>query len=267
VFTGHHTTGKAIARAAADHLVPVALELGGKSPQLVFDDADLDAALEGVLLGIFGAAGQMCIAGSRLFVHDAVHDEFVARLVARVEHLRVGDPRRDDVNVGPQTTAAQRDKSLAMIERALAEGAHRLAAAALPTDAALAGGYFVPPTVFADVEPEMSIMREEVFGPVLAVGRFSDERDALAKAQHTEFGLAAGIWTRDVGRAHRVAAALDVGTVWINTYRVLSDLVPFGGIGLSGYGREGGASAIELYTRTKSVWTSTAPGVPPGFRL
>jgi len=267
VFTGHHTTGKAIARTAADHLVPVALELGGKSPQLVFDDADLDAALEGVLLGIFGAAGQMCTAGSRLFVQDAVHDEFVARLVARVKCLRVGDPRHDDVNVGPQVTAAQRDKSLAMIESALAEGAHRSAAAPLPTDAALAGGYFVAPTVFADVDPEMLIMREEVFGPVLAVGRFSDEGDAVAKAQQTEFGLAAGIWTRDVGRAHRVAAALDVGTVWINTYRVLSDLVPFGGVGLSGYGREGGASAIELYTRPKSVWTSTSPGVPPGFRL
>jgi acyl-CoA reductase-like NAD-dependent aldehyde dehydrogenase len=267
VFTGHHATGKAVARAAAEHLVPVALELGGKSPQLVFDDADLDAALDGVMLGIFGAAGQMCIAGSRLFVHSHVYDDFVNRLASRVERLRVGDPRRDDVNVGPQVTAGQRDKSIAMIERGLSEGARRLAAASLPTDPELAGGYYVAPTVFADVGPEMTIMREEIFGPVLAVGSFADEADAVAKAHETDFGLAAGIWTRDVGRAHRVADALNVGTVWINTYRVLSDLVPFGGVGLSGYGREGGADAVELYTRTKSVWTSTEPGVPRGFRL
>jgi aldehyde dehydrogenase (NAD+) len=267
VFTGHHSTGRTIARAAADHLVPIALELGGKSPQLVFDDADLDAALEGVLLGVFGAAGQMCIAGSRLYVQSGVYDDFVGRLAARVARLRVGDPRRADVNVGPQVTAAQRDKTVSMIESGVTEGARRIASASLPTDPLLAGGYFVAPTVFAEVDPAMTIMNEEIFGPVLAVGSFDSEADAIAKASETEFGLAAGIWTADVGRAHRVAAALDVGTVWINTYRVLSDLVPFGGVGLSGYGREGGTSAVELYTRAKSVWTSTSLGPPAGFRL
>lgn len=267
VFTGHHETGKAIAATAARSLTPVALELGGKSPQLVFADADLDAALDGVVLGVFASAGQMCIAGSRLFVERSIYDTFVERLVARVRALRVGDPRRDDVDVGPQVTAAQRDKTLAMIDRGVSEGAIRLAEAPLPTAGELRDGYFAPPTVFGEVEPSMTIMREEIFGPVLAVSTFDDEDDAVADAHSTDFGLAAGIWTRDVARAHRVASALGVGTVWINTYRVLSDMVPFGGVGLSGYGREGGDEAVGLYTRVKSVWTSTSPGLPPGYTM
>lgn len=147
------------------------------------------------------------------------------------------------------------------------EGASVVAAASLPDDPELDGGYWVPPTVFAGVEPEMTIMQEEIFGPVLAVASFKNEEDALRQAHQTEFGLAAGVWTSDVGRAHRVAARLDVGTVWINTFRVLSDLVPFGGVGLPGYGREGRPEAASLYTQTKSVWTSTSLGLPPGFRL
>jgi aldehyde dehydrogenase (NAD+) len=267
VFTGHHETGKAVAVAAAEQLTPVALELGGKSPQLIFSDADLDAALPGVLVGIFGACGQMCTAGSRLMVESSVYDEVLARLTDAVRAIRVGDPRLPGVQVGPQVTAAQMRKTLAMIEAGRAEGATVMATAPTPDDPVLEHGFYVPPTVFTDVEPTMTIAREEIFGPVLGVSRFEDEQDALAQAHATDFGLAAGIWTRDVARAHRVARELRVGTVWINSYRILSDLVPFGGVGLSGYGREGGDDAVRLYTRTKSVWTSTAPGVPPGFQL
>ena len=267
VFTGSDTTGKDIARSAADNLIPTAMELGGKSPQIVFADADVDAALEAVLLGVFAATGQMCIAGSRLLLHVDVYDEFVRRLTERVRALRVGDPREDATQLGPQVTAQQRDKTMSLIEQARAEGARTAATAPLPDAAHLAGGFFVPPTVFTDVSPEMSIMQQEVFGPVLAVTSFRNEAEALDLAHATNFGLAAGVWTRDLGRAHRVAAELKVGTVWLNTYRVLSDRVPFGGQRLSGYGREGGPDAVQLYTRTKSVWASTEPGLPPGYAM
>ncbi len=256
IFTGHHATGKAIARAAAENLTPIALELGGKSPQIVFADADLDAALEGVVDGIYGEVGQACIAGSRLLVAEEVHAEFTARLAARTAALRVGDPRDPAVEIGPQITPGQRDKTLRMIGTAVDEGATLAASAPVPDDPALAGGFYVSPTMFTDVTAEMEIMREEVFGPVLAVTRFGSEEEAVRIANDTDFGLSAGIWTTGLARAHRVAARLDAGTVWLNTYARINDQVPFGGIGLSGYGREGGASAVETYTRVKSVWTS-----------
>lgn len=266
-FTGHHVSGTQVAEAGARHVTPVSLELGGKSPQLIFDDADLDAALDAVVLGIFGQTGQMCIAGSRVFVQRSIYADFRDRLIDRVQGLRVGDPSAEGTQVGPQTTARQRDKTHEMIAAGVAAGATIAAQAAMPDDARLAGGYFSPPTVFTDVTPDMPIMAEEIFGPVACLAPFDDEVDAVRQAHETPFGLAAGVWTADIGRGHRLAAALKVGTVWINTYRVLSVGVPFGGVGLSGDGREGGAAAIDLYTQIKSVWTALEPGMPPGYRL
>ena len=266
-FTGHHITGMRISEAAAKHLNPVSMELGGKSPQIIFADADLDAALNAVLLGVFGQTGQMCIAGSRVFVQAGIFETFRARLVDAVSGLRVGPPTDAGVQVGPQTTRAQLEKTLRMIEVGRQQGATIAAQAALSPEVAGSGGFFSPPTVFTDVTSDMAVMQEEIFGPVVCLAPFDDEDDALRKAHESPFGLAAGVWTADIGRAHRLALALDVGTVWINTYRVLSVGVPFGGVGLSGSGREGGEAAVDLYTRVKSVWTALEPGMPPGYRL
>lgn len=265
-FTGSDRTGASVGAAAAAHFAPAALELGGKSPQLVFADADLDAAVAGVTEGIVGSCGQMCIAGSRLYVQQAVYAEFLDRLADRIRSLRVGDPRVAHTQVGPQVTRAQADKTAEFIAQGRTDGGRLIAQADLPDDPELSGGYWVPPTVLAGVDTGSSLLQEEVFGPVLAVAPFADEADAIELAHRTRFGLAAGVWTGDPGRAHRVAAALRVGTVWVNTYRVLSDMVPFGGVGASGYGREGGAEAVGLYTWTKSVWLSTTPGIPPTYQ-
>jgi acyl-CoA reductase-like NAD-dependent aldehyde dehydrogenase len=258
VFTGSDRTGRAVAKAAAANLTPVAMELGGKSPQLVFDDAQLDSVVEGVLTGIFGGCGQMCIAGSRLLVQESIADDLTARLAARVEAMIVGDPRDPDTEVGPQVTRRQADKTSSFISEGIEQGAQVAAQAPMPQRADLARGFFVAPTVFAGVRPDMRLAQEEVFGPVLAISRFRDEDEAIALAHDTQFGLAAGIWTNSASRAHRVAEVLRAGNIWINSYRVLSDMMPFGGVGMSGYGREGGTEAAGLYTWTKSVWTWTA---------
>ncbi|GAA3739010.1 aldehyde dehydrogenase family protein [Leifsonia bigeumensis] len=266
VFTGSDATGRAIARSAAERLVPVAMELGGKSPQVVFQDADLEKAADAITLGVFASCGQMCIAGSRLVVHRSVHRALVDLLAERVRGLTVGDPFESGTDVGPQITSLQRDKTLAFIEETSKVG-KVVAQASMPGNPALSGGFYVPPTIFDDLPPDARVLRDEVFGPVLAVTTFDDDEEAVELANRTDFGLAAGIWTSDIGRAHRMAAAVRAGTVWINTYRVLSELVPFGGIGLSGYGRENGTEAARLYTRPKSVWTSLAPGAPAGFTM
>ena len=266
VFTGHHETGKAIARAAADHLTPTVMELGGKSPQVVFPDADLDRAVEAITLGVFASCGQMCIAGSRLVVHESVHHQVVARIAERVRGLRVGDPFDPATDLGPQITADQRGKTLEFIEES--RGVGRLVAQApLPDDPRLRNGFYVPPTVFDELDPGARLLREEVFGPVLAVTTFREEDEALRIANDTDFGLAAGLWTADIARAHRFSREVQAGTIWINTYRVLSDLVPFGGVGLSGYGRENGSEAARVYLRPKSVWTSLSSGMPDQYRL
>lgn len=260
-FTGSDATGRVIAEQAASSCKRVTLELGGKSPNIVFADADLDAAVNGVVSGIFAATGQTCIAGSRLLVERSIHDDFVARVVALASTARMGDPRDLDTQVGPVTTRQQLDKVRSYIDIAKREGA----TAVLGGEDAVPGfcdGWFVQPTIFTDVSNSMRIAQEEVFGPVLAVVPFDDEDDAVRIANDSRYGLGAGVWTTDIGRAFRMSERLQAGTVWINTYRVVSYLAPFGGVKHSGYGRESGLHAIDEYLETKTVWVNV--GAPPG---
>jgi aldehyde dehydrogenase (NAD+) len=266
-FTGSDTTGRLINEQAARHLKHVSLELGGKSPNIVFEDADLDAAVNGVVSGIFAATGQTCIAGSRLVVHESVHDEVVRRVVDLAGAARMGDPREESTQVGPITTRPQLAKVLDYIEVARAEGATAVLGGGRASRPECGDGWFVEPTIFTGVHNSMRIAQEEVFGPVLAVIPFTDEEDAVAIANDTRFGLGAGIWTSDIGRAFRMAERVQSGTVWVNTYRAVSFMAPFGGVKDSGLGRENGASAIEAYLETKTVWVNTGAATANPFVL
>jgi (Z)-2-((N-methylformamido)methylene)-5-hydroxybutyrolactone dehydrogenase len=259
-FTGSDATGAKIYAQAARSLKRVSLELGGKSPNIVFDDCDLDAAAAGVISGIFAATGQTCIAGSRLLVQNSIREEFTDRVVKLGESARKGNPMLPDTNIGPVTTPPQYAKILDYIGVAKDEGARCVLGGGPATE--LPGGQFVEPTIFVDVKPDMRIAREEVFGPVLSVIGFDDEADAVRIANDTIYGLAAGVWTGDIGRAVRMSSALKAGTVWVNTYRAISFMMPFGGMKHSGFGRESGIEAIKEYLETKSVWLSYATGAP-----
>ena len=252
-FTGGETAGRAVYQAAAGELKPVSLELGGKTPAIVFADANLDAAVAGTVHGIFAGAGQTCMATSRLLVEASVHDEVVERLVAAAGELRLDDPALPDTDMGPLANGAQVERTLAHIANARADGARCLLGGAR---ASLGGrdGWFVEPTIFADVQPTMRIAREEVFGPVLAVLRFDTEDNAVQIANDSPYGLAAAVWTGSLRRATELPARLRAGTVWINACRVTSPLAPFGGFGRSGIGREGGQRNIYDYCSVKSVF-------------
>jgi aldehyde dehydrogenase (NAD+) len=264
-FTGSDATGQRIYEAAARGLKRVSLELGGKSPNIVFDDAELDNAVKGVVSGIFAATGQTCVAGSRLLVQKSIHDQFVDKLLALARTAKMGNPMALETQVGPITNKPQLEKVLKYIDIAKSEGATALLGGHRASGAECGDGWFVEPTIFGGVNNAMRIAQEEVFGPVLSVIPFRDEEEALAIANDVVYGLAAGIWTQSMRRALMMADRLQAGTVWVNTYRAVSYLSPFGGYKRSGIGRESGQEMLKEYLQVKSVWISTASEVPNPF--
>jgi aldehyde dehydrogenase (NAD+) len=264
-FTGGEIGGQKVYEAAARGLKRVTLELGGKSPNIVFDDANLDNAVKGAVSGIFAATGQTCIAGSRLLVQESIHNAFMDRLVAFAGTAKMGDPSSLDTQVGPVTTRPQYEKILSYIDIAKGEGASCALGGGPASRPECGDGWFVEPTIFTGVTNDMRIAQEEVFGPVLSVIRFKDDDEAVAIANDILYGLAAGVWTESIRRAITVSQRLQAGTVWVNTYRAVSYMSPFGGYKRSGLGRENGREAIHEYLQTKSVWINTETEVPNPF--
>lgn len=264
-FTGSTEVGKLIAKAAAENLTKVSLELGGKAPNVVFADADIEQAVNGAMMSIFFNQGQVCCAGSRLFLEEGVKDEFLDRFKEKAQRVAVGDPMDKSTQMGPQVSQEQLDRIKSYVDIGRREGATVFAGGEPPKlEGTLEKGYFFQPTIFSEVKNEMRVAQEEIFGPVVSVITFKDEDDLIKQANETVYGLSAGIWTRDIVRAHRFAKEIKAGVVWINTFNMFSPASPFGGYKQSGYGREMGRHALELYTQVKSVWVDLS-GKPIGW--
>ncbi len=256
-FTGSHLTGQKIVQASAGNLKRVSLELGGKSPDVVFADADLDAAVPGASMAVFANSGQICSAGTRLFVERRIYEEFTARVADYSKSLRVGNSSNPDTQIGPLVSPEQLDRVTGYLAIGRQEGARPLSGGERLTDGEYAKGYFVPPTVFADVKDDMRIAQEEIFGPVISAIPFTDIDDVIERSNATTFGLGSGLWTRDVSKAHKLARGIRAGSVWINCYQAMDPAVPFGGYKMSGYGRESGKQHVEEYLNVKAVWIKT----------
>src|ERR1700719_496040 len=257
-FTGSHLTGQSIVHASAFNLKRVSLELGGKSPDIVFADADLETAVPGAGMAVFANSGQICSAGTRLFVERKVYDEFVGRVADFGKSLKVGNGLDPDTQIGPLVSEQQYERVTGYLSTGRQEGARPVTGGQALTEGPFAKGFFVPPTVFADVRDDMRIAQEEIFGPVISAIPFTDVQEVIRRGNATHFGLGAGIWTRDVSKAHQVGKGLRAGSVWINCYQGMYPAVPFGGYKMSGYGRESGIQQMEEYLNVKAVWIRTA---------
>ncbi|KAF2486938.1 aldehyde dehydrogenase domain-containing protein [Neohortaea acidophila] len=264
-FTGSVGIGRQIAKQGAQNIVPVTLELGGKSANIILDDAEIDRAVAGSVAGIFAASGQTCIAGSRLLVHRSVYEKVTKAILARIESIRFGDPQDMTTDMGPCAHAGQWESIHRHIDRAVQEGG-KLAAGGREASLKI-GGLFVAPTVFTDVDPSSALAQEEIFGPVLAIIPFDSDEEAIQIANGTVFGLAAGVWTTNVRKAHLLSRQLNAGQVWINTYRASSAMAPFGGFDHSGYGKERGTEALLEYTRTKNVMLDLGEEIRDPFTI
>ena len=264
-FTGSTEVGRNISADAGESLIPASLELGGKSPNVVFPSADLDNAINGVIKGIFAATGQTCLAGSRVFVHEEIADAFIERFVDRAEDIELGDPMDPDTEMGPVAFRGQWETDVSYVQKGVEEGATLSFGGDQPED--LPGECFLQPTILTDVENDMTVAQEEIFGPVASVLTFDDEEELIELANDTQFGLAAGVWTEDMGQAHRFADNVEAGTVWVNEYRTLSYNAPFGGYKDSGLGRENGTEGLDEYQQTKTVWMDLSGEVDDPFKL
>src|SRR5262245_31856531 len=257
-FTGSHLTGQKVIQASAGNLKRVSLELGGKSPDIVFADADLESAVPGAGMAVFANSGQICSAGTRLFVERRVYDEFVERVAGFGRGLRVGNGLDPQTQIGPLVSEQQLERVTGYLNLGKKEGAQLMSGGARLTEQPLANGYFVPPTVFAHVRDDMRIAQEEIFGPVISAIPFQDIDEVISRANSTPFGLGSGVWTKDVSKAHRLAKAIRAGSVWVNCYQAMDPAVPFGGYKMSGYGRESGLQQLDEYLNVKAVWIRTA---------